>query len=241
MFVGRVFVEHSANGGRPNFSGGSNAGAVSDRVRVFHTMGLMRQNDLTVIVGKKNCGKSSRARSLALTRPRRIYIDPMHEYLDGVIIRDFASLASYLRSHVHDKYAIVFRSMNDAEILAAIAIATRGSPENPPLPGVTYIIDEADRLCSARSIPEPIHRLANYGRHFRASAIFIARRAKMLPGDIRANADRYIIGQTFEPGDVDYMREYIGDEKAAAVQAIPPRKEGEAGVFVEWPDDDSAG
>jgi hypothetical protein len=160
----------------------------------------------------------------------------MHEYTDGVIIRSFPALAAYLRNKAHDRYAVVFRSMDDREILAAIAIATHGSPESPALPGVTYVIDEADRLCSARSMPAPIHRLANYGRHFQASAIFIARRAKMLPADIRANADRYIIGQTFEPGDADYMREYIGDEKADAVQAIPPRAANQPGVFVEWPD-----
>jgi hypothetical protein len=197
-----------------------------------------RENDITVIVGKKDCGKSSVARELALTRRRRIYIDPMHEYTDGVIIRDFPALAAYLRNKAHDRYAIVFRSMDDNEILAAIAIATYGSPESPALPGVTYIIDEADRLCSSRSMPAPIHRLANYGRHFRASAIFIARRAKMLPADIRANADRYIIGQTFEPSDVDYMREYIGDVKAEAVKAIPARAPGKPGAFVEWPDPD---
>jgi hypothetical protein len=197
---------------------------------------MSRTNDITIIVGKKGCGKSSRAREIALERRRRIYIDPMHEHTDGVIVRDFASLAAYLRKAAHDRYSVVFRSMDENEMLAALAIATRGSPENPPLPGVTYIVDETDRLASARSIPEPLHRLANYGRHFGASAIFIARRAKALPADIRASADRYIIGQTHEPGDVDYMREYIGDEKAEAVKNIPARAEGKPGVFVEWPD-----
>ena len=199
-------------------------------------MAMNRENDLTIIIGRKGCGKSSRARAIALERKRRIYIDPMHEHTDGVIVRDFPSLASYLKSHAHSNYAVVFRSLDEKEMLAAIAIATRGSPENPPLPGVTYIIDEIDRFCSSRSLPEPLHRLANYGRHFSASALFIARRAKALPSDIRANADRYIIGQTFEPGDAEYMREYIGDEKAEAVKAIPPRVEGQPGVFVEWPD-----
>jgi len=163
-------------------------------------------------------------------------MDAMHEYMDGVIVRDFASLAAYLRDKAHSRYSVVFRSLDEREILAALAIATYGSPEAPPLPGVTYIVDETDKLCSARSIPESLHRLANYGRHFGASAIFIARRAKALPADIRASADRYIIGQTFEPGDAEYMREYIGDEKAEAVKAIPPRAEGQPGVFVEWPD-----
>lgn len=200
------------------------------------SLAVTRENDVTIIVGRKNCGKSTRARELALERPRRIYIDAMHEYTDGVIVRDFPSLAAYLRNKVYDRYSVVFRSMDEREILAAISIATHGSPESPPLPGVTYIIDEADRLCSARSNPDAIHHLANYGRHFGVSAIFIARRAKALPADIRASADRYIIGQTFEPGDVDYMREYIGDEKAEAVKAIPPRADGQAGVFVEWPD-----
>lgn len=197
---------------------------------------MSRRNDITIIVGRKGSGKSSRAREIARDRERRIYIDVMHEYTDGVIVRDFASLAAYLREKAYSRYSIVFRSLDEKEMLAAIAIATHGSPESPPLPGVTYIIDETDRLCSARSMPESLHRLANYGRHFQASAIFIARRAKALPADIRASADRYIIGNTFEPGDVEYMREYIGDEKAEAVKAIPPRGEGQAGVFVEWPD-----
>lgn len=195
-----------------------------------------RENDLTIIIGRKGCGKSSRAREIAKERERRIYIDVMHEYTDGVIVRDFASLAAYLREKAYSRYSIVFRSLDEREMLAAIAIGTKGSPENPPLPGVTYVIDETDRFCSARSFPESLHRLVNYGRHFGASAIFIARRAKALPTDMRAAADRYIIGQTFEPGDADYMREYIGDEKAEAVKAIPPRAEGQPGVFVEWPD-----
>lgn len=195
-----------------------------------------RENDITIIVGRKGSGKSSRAKAIARERTRRIYIDVMHEYTDGVIVRDFASLAAYLRTRVYENYSVVFRSLDEKEMLAAIAIATRGSPENPPLPGVTYIVDEADRLCSARSMPEALHRLANYGRHFKASAIFIARRAKALPLDIRASADRYIIGNTFEPGDVEYMREWIGDDNAEKVKAIPPRAEGQPGIFVEWPD-----
>lgn len=197
---------------------------------------MSRENDITIIVGRKHCGKSSRAREIARERPRRIYIDVMHEYTDGVIVRDFASLAAYLRDKAYGRYSVVFRSLDEKEMLAAIAIATYGSPENPPLPGVTYIVDETDRLASARSLPEALHRLANYGRHFGASAIFIARRAKALPADIRASADRFIIGQTHEPGDVDHLREFIGDEKAEAVKAIPARLEGQPGIFVEWPD-----
>lgn len=197
---------------------------------------MSRENDITIIVGRKGCGKSSRAREIAIERPRRIYIDVMHEYTDGVIVRDFPSLAVYLKDKAYGRYSVVFRSLDQRELLAAIAIATHGSPERPPLPGVTYIVDETDRLATVRSLPQPLHRLANYGRHFSASAIFVARRAKALPADIRASADRYIIGQTFEPGDAEYMREYIGDDKAEAVKAIPARAEGQPGVFVEWPD-----
>src|SRR5674476_380254 len=99
---------------------------------------MTRENDITIIVGRKGCGKSSRAKEIARERPRRIYMDAMHEYTDGVIVRDFASLAAYLRDKAHSRYSVVFRSLDEREILAALAIATYGSPEAPPLPGVTY-------------------------------------------------------------------------------------------------------
>jgi energy-coupling factor transporter ATP-binding protein EcfA2 len=195
-----------------------------------------RENELVVIIGKKGSGKSTRARKLALSCPRRIYIDSMHEHTDGVIVRSFDALVEYLRPRVHSNYAVILRTIDEQHIYAALSLGTKGTPEAPPLPGVTYIVDEADKYSAPENIIPPIRSIANYGRHFQVSAIFVARRAKRLHIDVRSNADRYIIGHTFEPRDVDAIEEFIGLELAQRVRDIPQRVEGVAPVFVEWPE-----
>lgn len=192
---------------------------------------MARANELTLIVGRKGCGKSTVARAEVSERHRRIYIDPMFEHgAEGVVVRDYRSLVAYLRQRRHLSYSVVLQTMSESEMIAAIALATWGEPTNPPLPGVTYIVDECDRLCSPTSVPEPLKNLANYGRHFQASAVFIARRAKRMPTDFRALADRMLIGETFEPGDVDALAEFIGGELAERVRAT------RAPAFIEWPE-----
>lgn len=195
-----------------------------------------RRNSITVIIGRKASGKSSAAAELVQDEPRRLYIDPMREFTNGVVITKYDDLVRYLKPLLHQKYSAVFRSISDEELLAAIALPTaNGDPEHPPMPGLTIIIDEADRWCNAQRAEKPLHDLANYGRHFRVSVVFVARRAAELPKTIRANADRFIIGYTFEPRDVEYLEEFIGPEKAAEVRALPAPIPGQKPKMVHWP------
>ena len=161
----------------------------------------------------------------------------MHEHTDGVIVRSFDALVEYVRPRVHSNYAVILRTINEDHAYAALALATVGSPERPPLPGVTYIVDEADKISAPENIIEPIRKIVNYGRHFQVSAIFVARRAKRLHIDVRSMADRYIIGETFEPSDVDGVEEFIGPVLAQRVREISPRVDGKAPIFVEWPEE----
>lgn len=193
----------------------------------------MRRNDITVVIGRKESGKSTFARSLMPERRRRIIVDPMREHADqGVVIEDFDSLAAYLRARRFQDYAVAYWSLDEDEIMAAIALGTTGTPDAPPLPGVTYFLDEVDRLMSPSSTPEPLSRLINYGRHFGASAVAIARRFKAFPLDWRANMDRIAIFATMEPDDVAHLERTIGPELAERVRAI-----ARVGERVTWPDD----
>jgi hypothetical protein len=194
-----------------------------------------RVNEICIIVGKKGCGKSTEARRIALTRPRRIYIDAMREYTDGVIVKSYLALEKYLSDKTHQNYAVILRTMRQSDVLATLRLPTgNDNPDNPPLPGSTIIVDEADKLCGPTSVPEPIDYLLNYGRHFGVSVIFIARRMKSLPLALRAGADRIIIGRTVEPSDVDAVEEYIGAELAQRVREIPEIVEGAPRILVEW-------
>lgn len=201
---------------------------------------MARENRLVIVLGRKGCGKSTRARGLALLCPRRIYIDSMHEHTDGVIVRSFGALVEYIRPRINSNYSVILRTIEEDHVYATLSLATKGSPENPPLPGVTYIVDEADKFSAPENMIEPVKMIVNYGRHFRVSAIFVARRAKRLHIDVRSNADHYIIGKTFEPSDVDGIEEFVGVELAQRVREIPDPVPGVAPTFVEWPEDQNA-
>lgn len=201
------------------------------------TIGMIdRRNEITIIIGRKGSGKSSAAAELVQDIPRRLYIDPMRCFTDGVVIHRYADLVTYLKPLLHSRYSAIFRSLSDEELLAAIHLPTaNNNPEAPPMPGAVVVVDELDKWCTPMSAPEPIRNLANYGRHFEVSGVFIARRAAEIPKTIRAMADRYIIGHTFDPGDVDALEEFIGPEKAREVRELPLPIPGQKPPMVSWP------
>ncbi len=194
-----------------------------------------RANEITLILGKKWCGKSKLARDLIARSDKRIIIDPMWEHTQGAIVRGFSDLVAYIRPRRHERYAVVLRTLDDLERDRLLQLLTAGTPERAPLPGVTVLIDEADRISRPTNLPEHVSRLVNYGRHFGVSMILVARRAQALHRDFRANADRIYIGQMQEPGDADYCAEFIGRELADRAKLLRPNE------FIEWPGAESAG
>lgn len=199
---------------------------------------MKRGNDITVLVGAKNSGKSTRARAIALERPRRIVVDPMREHSRlGVVVRTFDALVRYVEPLRHSRYAVVYQGMSDEDRDAIISLTVAGAPEEAALPDVTLFVDEVDRLCSPQFIPDGLRKVVNYGAHYGVSLIAAARRPRSFHRDITANADRILIGRTQEPADADYLREFIGVELAERVKAITPAAPGEAPAFVDWPGD----
>lgn len=199
-----------------------------------------RTNEITLVLGRKGSGKSYLCRKLVNAASRRIIIDPMRESVSGAVVKSFPALVEYLRRVRRGRFSVILRAMDIQSELDAIALTVAGEPDNPPLPDTTLYVDEIDRLCSPSQIPEPLFRLANYGRHFRISLIGAARRPKRIHHDLTANADRLLIGALMEPADADYFREYIGDELAERVREISERfaaapDDKKPHEFVHWP------
>lgn len=196
---------------------------------------MPRDNEIVVIVGKKGTGKSTRARELLSARPRRVVIDAMWEHTDGVIVRTFDDLAAYVRDKRHARYAVILRALAPDEAYRTIALATAtapdgstGDPNEAPLPGAWYLLDEIDRWATPTSVPLPVYNLANYGRHFNVSMIVTARRPQRIPMDFRVNADRFLIGRVEEEKDLEYLADRVPWETLERAREVPP------GEFIEW-------
>lgn len=180
-----------------------------------------RSNVLTFVVGRKGSGKTTWARRRLLEFPRRIIIDPMWEYREGVVVRTVADLAEYVRPLRYHRYSVVLRGSNE-DGLAVCEILTAGEPTNPTLPGALLVMDELDRYCSPHYLPDGLQAVINYGRHYSVSFIGISRRPKRVHRDVTANVDEIICYQTQEPGDVKYLAEFIGEDVAAKLPGLPP-------------------
>jgi len=81
-----------------------------------------------------------------------------------------------------------------------------------------YAIDEVDRFTSAGWMPQGLDYLVNQGRHVQVSMICTSRRPAQVPRELTSQAHLFYVFKMTEPGDVDYLRPYIG---AAGADLLP--------------------
>lgn len=189
-----------------------------------------RQNRVTLIFGKRGGGKSTLAWKLARPHPKRVYIDPMFQVPDAVQAYGLDALVRYLSTMRHkDQFAVALRTIKPDEEAQAVELLLHGTPDKPLFPGTLLVVDEMDRMCGPSSLPEEMHKLANYSRHYGVSLIGIARSPKKIHPDFRRNADEFYVGELHEPSDIDYLNEYAGSEFCNRARSVQPFE------FIKWP------
>lgn len=179
-----------------------------------------RSNTITVVFGRKGSGKTSWTRGRLVEYSRRIIIDPMWEYRDGVVVQSVADFADYVRPLRHHRYSVIFQTREPDDCAAICEILTAGRPTAPALPNVLLVVDELDRFCGPHHLPEGLAHVINYGRHYGVSFVGVSRRPKRVHRDVTANVDEVICFQTQEPGDLKYLAEFIGEDRAAKLPGL---------------------
>lgn len=192
----------------------------------------MRQNSVTVILGKKGSGKSTQAKKLWAEASRRVCLDRNWEYDGGVVVRDFASFVAYVSERGREKFfSVIVRTRDDEERDKILEFFTAADdPEQAPLPGTLVVVEEADTVWGPMGKHRGFSDLVNVGRHFQVSLVAISRRPRRLNRDVTANADELIIGRMQEPADREYLRELVGDRIADAIETLGEHD------FVTWRD-----
>lgn len=189
-----------------------------------------RENEVTLIFGKKGGGKTTKAWELAREYQRRVYIDPMFQVKDAVIAYGFPALTRYL-STMRDRaqFSVALRTIVPEEEQQAVALMLHGTPDKPLFPNTLLVVDEMDRMCSPNSLPPAMHKLANYSRHYGVSVIGVARSPKRIHPDFRRSADVFYVGELHEPADVEYLNEYAGSDFCTKARSV------EQYQFLKWP------
>lgn len=83
------------------------------------------------------------------------------------------------------------------------------------------LVEELDAYCKGSYVIPQIENIVNYGRHKNIRMIGIVRRAFSMPILIRSQAKEVYTFQQVEPRDLDYMRAWLGDERATLIRGLP--------------------
>lgn len=191
---------------------------------------MKRENEIIVILGKKGSGKTSYALNLIRERKRLIIFDFNREY-EGYTVGTPEALIEVLKLNHDSDFLIVYQPSPEREIddhfhFLSAAIFSMSN--------LTFLCEEIDLVSSAGDMPEGLQRIINYGRHRGISLIGLSRRAHKVPRDLTANADRIVTFQQFEPRDIKYLADYMGERSALSVGQLKRYDKG--AEFLEWTD-----
>lgn len=173
---------------------------------------------ILVIFGRKGCGKTTQIKTRVQDRSRVLIFDSMVEFGDVAIPapdrdRFLALVQQYQGSYFRIAYQPMHEDMNEAFSYFMRAVwATEDC---------VAVVDEVDAISTPLSVPDPLRRCINYGRHQRIDLICAARRAAEVPRSLTAQADEIVSFNQSEPIDQQYLKRYVSQTFADAARNLP--------------------
>jgi len=194
-------------------------------------------NRTTLIFGRTGQGKTTLAKGIVRGARRLIIIDTVGEYEERVIVGQAYDLLTYLVAcsrKPNPKFRVSFRPGWLGE-----SLVTPGSfygrwkqvDKNRQLGLACHaawvigdcdlLVEEIDAYCGGSYLVPQLESIVRYGRHRRVRLIAVVRRSYSMPILIRSQAKEVYTFQQVEPRDIDYMVNWLGDEKAALIRSLP--------------------
>jgi hypothetical protein len=194
---------------------------------------MKRENEIVVILGKKGSGKTSYAMNELREKRRLVIFDFNREYNNLYIVTNPEKLIELLTLNYEGVFQVAYqpdatRSLDEHFDHLSKALFCMSN--------LTFLCEEVDLVSSAGEMPEGLQKIINYGRHRGISLIALSRRAHKVPRDLTANADRIISFAQFEPRDLRYLAEYMGEDAARRVLKLVRNDTG--AEYLEWENGD---
>lgn len=194
---------------------------------------MKKHNEISVILGKKGSGKTSLAWNLIRETPRLLIFDFNREYNGFYTVSNPEDLLKVLQLNFEGNFRVVYQPSPNFEIeehfqhLSAAVFCMKD---------MTLLAEEIDLVSTAGDMPDGLKKIINYGRHRGINLIGLSRRAHRVPRDLTANADKIYTFSQFEPRDIRYLAEYMGETASNQVSTL--RKTEKTGEFLMWENGD---
>ena len=182
------------------------------------------QREIVGIFGIAGHGKSTMIRHLMRPLPRVVALDIGLDDYEGAMTVGSVALAARLIDG-HRRYRLVYAGFErtEEEAVSDAVELTRAYAESPAGRGETQylIMDEADLFAPARGLSRPMRDAIARGRHWGLSIIYASRRPAEVNRLLTSQTTRFIVFRTREPGDLRYLKAFIGEEAADRAPTLP--------------------
>ena len=157
------------------------------------------ENRITTILGMKGSGKTTLVKALTKNRRRILFLDPNHEYRQGLIFRSFQDLLGWHKLGEDREQRYICRFESDAEIEQALEFVWA-------LRGWAFVAEEVDLICSPTSIDETFSRIIRHGRHRSIDVFAVSRRPAEISKLLTSQSDEIVTFMHEEDLDLDYLK-----------------------------------
>lgn len=166
----------------------------------------MSEKKVVLVLGQRGSGKTYLARNLIQDINRLIIFDTLGEYDTGINIETPNEFKEFFLKTYQGNFKICYQPAhpeNDFDVICDIVYECGD---------LTFLVEEIDIFCSAQSISDNFANIIQRGRHRNISLIGVSQRPFGIPRLITSQAKIIYSFVHREPGDLDYLKAYIGDE-----------------------------
>jgi len=174
-------------------------------------------SEITLILGRRGCGKTTLAKTMLAQKKRLIIFDPHGEYKIGLVARDFKEFSSYLLKERFNPNMKITYVIDEEDINFIFYMTCKMVYE---IPDCTFVIEEIGRFVTPISFPKSFDRLIRFSRHKDISIIGITQRATDIPRILRSQANMICTFQQIESGDLKYLEKFLDADDIKAIRAF---------------------
>lgn len=167
----------------------------------------MTEKKVVLVLGQRGSGKSFLAKHLIADHKRVIIYDTLGEYDgEGISCENIEEFKEYLLSVYQGSFRIVYQPVKpeiDFDIICDLVYECGD---------LSFLVEEIDTFCNSQGLPDNFANVIQRGRHKNITFIGVSQRPFGIPRIITSQAKTIYTFLHREPKDLDYLKQYIGDE-----------------------------